>query len=289
MTRIRLPHIAALAVLALAVGLPAAPALAASSASGTWTVTGSMHAARQGQTATLLSDGKVLVAGGLGNATTFSPLSSVELYNPATGQWTTTGSMTTGRWLQSATLLNNGTVLVAGGDNASGSPVTSAELYNPATGTWARTGSMSTAREGQDATLLPGGDALVTAGVEGASGLFAERYNPAAGQWSAATGGLAACSIITACRIHSSATLLGDGEVLVAGGITGQNSHSGSTATVILYDPAANAWTSTGSMNTARDLQTSNLLANGQVLVAGGTHFANHVPTFLASAELYTP
>ena len=160
---------------------------------------------------------------------------------------------------------------------------------NPATGKWARTGSMSTAREGRDATLLPGGDALVTAGVEGASGLFAERYNPATGQWTAASGGLAACSINTACRINSSATLLGDGDVLVAGGITGQNSHSGSTAAAILYDPAANAWTSTGSLNTARDFQTANLLANGQVLIAGGTHFANHVPTFLNNAELYNP
>src|ERR1017187_1665309 len=113
--------------------------------------------------------------------------------------------------------------------------------------------------------------------------------HPAAGQWSAATGGLAACTLIRACRIGSSATLLGSGEVLVAGGIAGLNSSSGSTASAMLYNPAANAWTSTGSLHTARDDQTANLLTDGQVLVAGGVLFAAHRPTDLASAELYTP
>jgi hypothetical protein len=130
---------------------------------------------------------------------------------------------------------------------------------------------------------------LVTAGIQAASGPFAEQYNPATGQWSAAAGGLAACATTTACRIGSSATLLGDGDVLVAGGIVGLNSHSGSTATAMLYDPAVNAWTATGSVNTAREDQTANLLPDGQALIAGGINFLDHQVTFLTSAELYTP
>src|SRR5450755_113716 len=257
-------------------------------AAGTWAVTGSLHTNRGGQTATLLPNGEVLVAGGYG-ATTFSPLSSAELYNPATGTWAVTGSMTTAREDQTATLLSNGNVLVAGGVTGSGSAVASAELYNPATGKWSLTGAMNTARSGQDATLLPGGDVLVTAGVGGISGLFAELYNPATGQWSAATGGLAACTITSACRIGSSATLLGDGEVLVAGGLVGLNSNPSSSSSAILYNPATNAWTSTGSMSTGRDDQTANLLTDGQVLVAGGVNFVKHKFTELASAALYTP
>jgi hypothetical protein len=129
---------------------------------------------------------------------------------------------------------------------------------------------------------------LVTAGIS-SSGPFSELYNPATGQWSAATGGLNACSSVSDCRFGSSATLLGTGEVLVAGGLTGTSSNPSSTASAMLYDPATNAWTSTGSMPTGRVDQTTNLLTDGQVLVAGGESFAKHARTLLASAELYTP
>jgi N-acetylneuraminic acid mutarotase len=196
--------------------------------------------------------------------------------------------MTTSRTGQSATLLPDGKVLVAGGFNASFLPVSSAELYNPATGKWAATGSMSTPREGHDATLLPNGDVLVTAGVETA-GVFSELYNPATGQWSTATGGLQACGTATECRFGSSAALLGTGKVLVTGGLAGTNSNPGTTNAAILYNPATNSWTTTGSMTTAREGQTADLLASGQVLVAGGETFAKHVATPLSSAELYTP
>ena len=160
--------------------------------------------------------------------------------------------------------------------------------YNPATGTWAPTGSMTTPREGHDATLLPDGDVLVTAGVETA-GVFSELYNPSTGQWSAAVGGLAACGTATECRFGSTAVLLGTGNVLVTGGLAGTNSNPGSTTTAILYTPATNSWTATGSMTTAREGQTADLLADGQVLVAGGETFAKHAGTPLSSAELYTP
>jgi len=91
------------------------------------------------------------------------------------------------------------------------------------------------------------------------------------------------------CRFRSSAALLGTGEVLVAGGLTGTSSNPGSTTSAMLYDPATNAWTTTGSLNTGRIDQTENLLADGQVLAAGGESFGAHARTLLASAELYTP
>jgi hypothetical protein len=254
-------------------------------ATGQWGLTGSMNAPRQDQTATLLPGGKVLAAGGSGNS---NALSSAELYNPATGTWARTGSMTTPREDQTATLLSNGQVLEAGGVNGAGATLASAELYNPATGKWTQTGSMGTARETHDATLLPDGDVLVTSGVQ-TSGSFSELYHPATGKWSAATGGLSPCTLVSDCRFGSSATLLGTGEVLVAGGLTGTSSNPGSTTSAMLYNPATNAWTTTGPLNTGRIDQTENLLADGQVLAAGGESFARHARTLLASAELYTP
>jgi len=237
MIRFRWSYAIPLAVLAAGGGLAAAPASAATS--GTFSVTGSMNAARVNDTATVLPSGQVLVAGsGFGSVT----LASAELYNPATAKWTLTGSMTTPREDQTATLLGNGQVLVSGGIGTSGTALASAELYNPATGTW-----------------------------------------------SAAAGGLAACGTATECRFGSTAVLLGTGNVLVAGGLAGTNSNPGTTTAAILYDPATNSWTTTGSLNTARQGQTEDLLASGQVLVAGGEGFTKHAGTPLSSAEFYTP
>src|SRR5262249_4194197 len=121
-------------------------AVSAANGSGLWVPTGSMHTARYKQTATLLPDGRVLVAGGSGASC--GPIASAEVYDPSTGTWSVTGSMTIARVGHSATLLPNGEVLVVGGSNPPGccTPLASAELYNPATGTWTATGRMHTAR-----------------------------------------------------------------------------------------------------------------------------------------------
>jgi N-acetylneuraminic acid mutarotase len=256
-------------------------------AAGTWTLTGNLNTNRYGATATLLANGEVLVAGGNPENGTFTPLSSAELYNPTTGTWTLTGSMTTPREDQTATRLANGEVLVAGGLNSGATAMASAELYNPATGKWTATGSMTAAREAGNATLLPDGDVLATAGIEGASGSFSELYNPATGQWSPA-GGIS-CIPAQDCLINSTATLLGDGDVLVAGGFSGTASNPHSSASAMLYNPTANTWTTTGSLNGARIYHTASLLPDGQVLVAGGEDFVKHQGTILSSAELYTP
>jgi hypothetical protein len=91
------------------------------------------------------------------------------------------------------------------------------------------------------------------------------------------------------CRRGSSATLLGTGNVLVAGGLVGLEQNPSSTASAMLYHPDTNTWTATGSMLTGRAGQTATLLPDGQILIAGGLHFVNHSSTFLTSAELYTP
>ena len=132
-------------------------------ASGTWTVTGSLNTGRLAHTATLLPNGKVLVAGGVG-----SLLASAELYDPASGSWTVTGNLNIARDHHTATLLPNGKVLVAGGQGFGA--LASAELYDPASGTWTVTGNLNTARYYHTATLLPNGMVLVAGGWNGGRG-----------------------------------------------------------------------------------------------------------------------
>jgi N-acetylneuraminic acid mutarotase len=249
---------------------------------GTWTTTGSMHTAREVHTATLLQNGQVLVAGGGGNT---GILASAELYNPGTGTWTVTGSLNVGRDFHTATLLPNGQVLVAGGLNSGCCDTASAELYTPSTGTWTTTGSLHTARDSHTATLLQNGQVLVAGGLGFDYLTSAELYTPSTGTWTL-TG-----SMHTARTLHT-ATLLSNGQVLVAGGQPSQDyGCPNDTASAELYNPGTGAWSTTGSLNQARERQTATLLTNGQVLVAGGEYNEPDCvsDTFLTSAELYTP
>jgi N-acetylneuraminic acid mutarotase len=247
-------------------------------ATGTWSNTGSMSMARYQYTATLLQNGKALIAGGFKGIGGFNFLNSSELYNPASGTWSSTGSLNTARNNHTATLLPNGKVLVAGGGN-SGSYLSSAELYDPASGTWSSTGSLSTARNSHTATLLPNGKVLVAGGFNSNILSSAELYDPATGTWSTAG------SLNTA-RSTPTATLLPSGKVLVAGGVGSKGS---SLSSAELYDPATGTWSTTGSMSTARVSHTSTLLQNGKVLVTGGINFNSGKGSYLSSAELYDP
>jgi hypothetical protein len=211
----------------------------------------------------------VLVAGG--NDTGIY-LASTELYDPATGAWSPTGSFDTGREFHTASLLRNGKVLVTGGRDSRKVQLASAELYDPATGIWSATGSLNTARYDHTATLLPNGMVLVAGGNpdELAS---AELYDPATGTWSR-TGSL------NDGRADDVETLLPNGMVLVAGGTNLE------IDTAELYDPATGTWSLTGSLNTQRKDHAATLLPNAMVLVTGG---ALPHKAALASAELYDP
>jgi N-acetylneuraminic acid mutarotase len=267
---------AALPLLLLGAGLALVQPCAGGS--GSFSNTGNLVTARFLHTATTLSDGKVLVAGGQGSNN--APLASAELYDPASGTWTATGSLPALRTSHTATLLANGKVLVAGGFNNSSNLLASAELYDPTSGTWTTTGSLGTPRYYHTATLLPNGKVLVAGGNNGADLASAELYDPASGTWTA-TG-----SLVTA-RTSPTATLLTNGKVLVVGGGSGLDA----LASAELYDPVSGTWTATGSLATARGGQTETLLSNGKVLVAGGEN--NSGPggagVILASAELYDP
>ena len=187
------------------------------------------------------------------------------------------GSMNTARASATMTVLQNGQVLIAGGQ-ANGVVLASAELYDPNTGTFSVTGSMNSTRYVDTATLLPNGQVLITGGQNssGATLATAELYNPATGMFSL-TG-----SMNTARENHT-ATLLQNGQVLVAAG----NNSSGIVASAELYDPNTGLFTVTGSMNTGRYVPMAALLPNGQVLVAGG--ITNPNPSYVATAELYNP
>jgi WD40 repeat protein len=147
-------------------------------ATGSWDTTGSLHSPRDSHTATLLPNGKVLVACGYD----VNPLGSAELYDPATGFWEITGNLTAERPNDTATLLPSGKVLVTGG-SAFSSQTTHfgaiAELYDPATGTWSLGTEMRRARAFHTATLLPNGHVLVAGGEVGPPLSSAEIYDPA--------------------------------------------------------------------------------------------------------------
>ena len=249
---------------------------------GNWTITGSMSSPRIYHTATLLPNGQVLVVGGSANLAYWPPpaLASAELYNPSTGTWTTTASLKTGRYSHMAVLLPNGKVLVVGGEITSGAYTPSAELYDPSTGKWTTTGSLIVTRYGFEATSLQNGKTLVAGGNAATGGLLAEAelYDPSTGRWTT-TGSL------NDARALTTLTLLSNGRVLAAGGNDANGFH-GYASSAELYDPSTGTWTFTGSMNTPRLYHTATLLANGEVLVAGGRTYA---PGPLAEAELYNP
>jgi Galactose oxidase, central domain/Bacterial Ig-like domain (group 2)/Kelch motif len=119
-----------------------------------------------GATATLLSDGRVLVAGGQTAIQPGMPMSVPEVYDPVANTWALAGSMAQGRVAHTATLLANGKVLVAGGYNSSNAGFSSTELYDPATNTWSSSASMATARDHHGAVLLPQGSVFVTGGQD---------------------------------------------------------------------------------------------------------------------------
>ncbi len=230
-----------------------------------------MQSPRASHTATLLQDGRVLIAGGVNESCcspSGPPLASAEIYDPAAPSLTTSaGNMTTGRSGHTATLLPDGRVLIVGGDSSNGT----AEFYDPSTGKFTATGSLLMSQSGFNATLLSNGEVLITGGVNSASAIAdAELFDPSTGQFAPAgpyvanlTGGFTANA--------STSTLLPDGTVLFAREPAAQ-----------IYNPATATFKLSGSMYVSVsgnpvapdyvDGQTATLLLNGTVLVAGGAN-----------------
>lgn len=190
-------------------------------------------------------------------------------------QWTAAVSMNTARQNHVAALLQNGSVLVAGGHPGNNVPTNAAEVFSPGTGAWTVVGSMSTARRLFGACTLASGKVLVAGGNAGAGDVTsAEIFDPTANAWST-TGSLAAA------REDFSMTCLSDGRVLVAGG----SGPSGLLSSAEVYDPNAGTWSSAGTMPAAVHTQGAVLLNDGRVLVAGGNNSAGPVTT----AAIWTP
>jgi uncharacterized protein YjdB len=259
--------------------------------SGAFTYTGSLAQARSAP-AVLLPNGNVLIAGGYycGSSGNCQSLSSAEMYHPyfgyGYGYFSTVGNMTSARTGHTMTLLNNGQVLIVGGQNCTSATscttLNTAEIYNPVAGTFTATGNLNAARFNAAATLLNQGIVLIAGGFDGTNyPAAAELYDPSSGTFSS-TGSL------NTPRASASATLLNTGAVLIAGGSTCASPGCPSNSAE-LYNPTAGTFTPTSSLNVSRFNQSTTLLTNGQVLIAGGYDTCSTTCASDGTAELYDP
>jgi Galactose oxidase, central domain/Kelch motif len=249
-------------------------------ATNRWTLTGSMALGRLQHSATLLGNGKVLVAGGTVPGSYWSATANAELYDPATGRFTTTGSMTRARAVFTLTLLLDGTVLAA--------DYGATDLYDPTSGAFTPTAPLPTDIDAISAVRLTDGRVLAVGGTRGST-TAAEIYNPATRTWQAAAS-------LNYDHYYApwNEVLLGDGRVLVVGGFAA--AYPPHIAEV--WDPAAGFWTVTGQMANSRGANFGTVvLRDGRVLVDGGSQLFTWCDNEggecytepLRTTEIYTP
>lgn len=237
-----------------------------------FTTTGSMTTARTwGHTATLLANGTVLIAGGSDKRDTYEPLASAELYDPSTGKFTLTGSMTTAQRTDGATSLQDGRVFVAGENYAA--------IYDPASGTFAPAGAYVDATPVLWVTvnLLTDGRVLLTGCAAQCMAGATELFDPRSGTFSR-TGPMTGYTWGN----ENTATLLTDGRVL----FVGNNENDGSSADAEVYDPAAGTFTSIGKARAPHEFAAAVRLADGTVLITGGQLPGGNGS---AGSDLYSP
>ncbi|HXD32420.1 MAG TPA: kelch repeat-containing protein [Pyrinomonadaceae bacterium] len=201
----------------------------------------------------------------------------------ATGSLKPVGNMIYSRFGHTATLLNDGRVLITGGREKEGSILNSAELYDPKTQQFSETGPMSTKRVGHTATLLPNGKVLITGGSTEeffvGSLASAELFDPASGTFTPAGS-------MNFKRLAHRATLLKNGKVLITGG---QSDEWANLSSAEIYDPANNSFTPAASMNERRADHTATVINDGRVLITGGAEGRSMPVNVSATAEIYDP
>lgn len=283
----------------------------------TWTPTGSMVETRRDHTATLLENGRVLIAGWSENAELYDPVTgtfsfagetlfnhfqgstatrlldgrvlivggngdqtSAEIYDPATETFTQTGSLNEVHSYHTATRLPDGRVLIAAGQDSTGPQSHAvAELYDPETGTFSLTGSMNQHRSGHRAVLLSDGQVLIMGGHRTTTPGFGLVLNSAE-LYDPETGSFSPTGSMNQYRTGHAAVLLSDGRVLVAGSTSG-------VPIAELYDPETSTFSPTGSMSEQRRNHTATLLSDGRVLLVGG--IVGVGPLTTSSADLFDP
>jgi len=243
---------------------------------GVWSQVNPMSTPRGAHTATLVRNGKVLVAGGYATNNT---LASAELFDPATGNWTAAGTIPGARGSHSAVLLPNGKVLVAGGAN--GDSVATAALYDPVGNSWAAANPMSFKRQSFMMNLLPNGKVMVSGGwFQTAVYPNTEIFDPSTGQWTASAS-------MNIKRFNATSTVLANGRVLVVSGADESGFDTVTVGSTEVFDSTADSFSSTSPMFTPRNGHTATLLATGKVLIAGG--YVNSGNNSTNSAELFDP
>ena len=259
-------------------------------ATDTFASTGAMAAARSAP-ALLLNSGNVLVAGGYtcdssGNC---SSLNRAEIYNPASGTFSSAGTMIQSRSAQTMTLLGNGTVLIAGGETCTSATSctaqSTAEIYDPVAGTFTATlNNMSAARFGASAVALNSGLVLIAGGFNGTNfPAAAELYDPGSNTFQGIGPNLSVP------RFAATATLLNNGQVLVAGGSTCALPGCPTNAAEV-YDPVGiKFFLIAGGLTAQRFDHTATLTTNGQVYIAGGYSSCSSTCTSVASTEVFDP
>lgn len=255
--------------MAVVAALPWVASEARAAGPGMFEHAGVMTEARIGHTGTLLADGRVLLAGGANAPQADSRyLATTETWDPATATFSASGGLSEGRGGHTATLLDDGRVLVVGGGTGVLNEArfsATAETWDPATGTASAAGSMAESRSLHTATRLEDGRVLVVGGFadRGAIRSTAEVWDPVTGTFSA-TGSLGTG------RYAHTATLLPDGRVLIAGGVSGGDGSFTLLATTETWDPATGSFSPGREMLEAHANHAAVGLSDGTVLVVGG-------------------
>ncbi len=233
---------------------------------GNWTNDSRLTTPRMDHTATLLTNGEVLVAGGRNGSMIHS---SAEVYSPESRAWVPVGSMANKRHGHRTTTLLDGRVLVTGGE---GTDLGSCEIFDSTTYQWSAANCLQVGRYNHISILLRTGHVLVAGGL-GEGGVLAdvELYDPASNTW-------VNVSTLKVARRDHSATLMPDGKVLVAGGMDSGNAL---LREVEVFDPRTSDWSPIASMNHPHSRHTATLLKNGHVLIVGTKG--------QQTAELYDP